>query len=103
MAKKKKEEKTSKRNSVLTEEQEKQLEEMVNNMLGIASNVVDEYKDLDLSSLSELSQSLGSIVQVNESSPFLDEVFKGDAWKKVVKNIPSIQKDPKEDKEDDTE
>jgi hypothetical protein len=66
-------------------------------MLGIASNVVDEYEGLDLSSLSELSQSLGSVVQINESSPFLDEVFKGDAWKKIVKNIPSISKDSKED------
>ena len=55
MAKNKKEEKTSKRNSILTEEQEKQLQEMVNNMLGIAANVVEEYEDIDLSPLSELS------------------------------------------------
>ena len=37
------------------------------------------------------------------NSPFLDEIFKGDAWKKVIKNIPSIPKDPKEDKEDASE
>ena len=85
---------------LITEEQEKQLQDMVNNMLEIASNVVEEYENLDLSELSELSS---SITQINENSPFLDEIFKGDAWKKVIKNIPSIPKDPKEDKEDDTE
>ena len=89
-----------KRINLITEDQEKQLQDMVNNMLEIASNVVEEYKNLDLSELSELS---GSITQIHEDSPFLDELFKGDAWKRVIKNIPSIPKDPKEDKEDDSE
>jgi len=90
----KKEEKTE----LLTKEQEKELQKMVENMLEIAANVVEEYGDLDLSELSELS---GSITQINENSPFLDEIFKGDAWKKVIKNIPPIPKDPKEDKDND--
>ena len=85
---------------LMTKEQEKVLQDMVNNMLEIASNVVEEYKDLDLSELSELS---GSITQINESSPFLDEVFKGDAWKKVKKNIPPIPKNPENDEKDDSE
>ena len=85
---------------LMTKEQEKVLQDMVNNMLDIASNVVEEYEDLDLSELSELS---GSITQINENSPFLDEIFKGDAWKKVIKNIPSLPNIPKEDKDDDTE
>ncbi len=84
----------------MTKEQEKVLQDMVNNMLDIASNVVEEYENLDLSELSELS---GSITQINESSPFLDEVFKGDTWKKVIKNIPPLPKTPKDDKEDDSE
>ena len=74
---------------LITEEQEKQLQDMVNNMLEIASNVVEEYKNLDLS---ELSGSLENIIQVHESSPFLDEVFKGEQWKKVIKNIPTMPK-----------
>jgi len=86
-----------KRKGLLTKAQEKKLDRMVKDMLEIASNVVEEYDGLDLSELSELS---GSITQVNENSPFLDEIFKGDAWKKVIKNIPPIPKDPKEDKED---
>ena len=85
---------------LMTKEQEKVLQDMVNNMLEIASNVVEEYENLDLSEFSELS---GSITQINESSPFLDEVFKGDAWKKVIKNIPSIPKDHEDDKKNDTE
>ena len=89
-----------KRKGLLTKAQEKKLDRMVKDMLEIASNVVEEYDGLDLSELSELS---GSITQVNENSPFLDEIFKGDAWKKVIKNIPSIPKDPKEDKEDASE
>ena len=84
----------------MTKEQEKVLQDMVNNMLDIASNVVEEYENLDLSELSELS---GSITQINESSPFLDEVFKGDTWKKVIKNIPPLPKTSKDDKEDDSE
>ena len=89
-----------KRINLITEDQEKQLQDMVTNMLEIASNVVDEYKNLDLSDLSELS---GSITQIHEDSPFLDELFEGDAWKKVIKNIPTLPKTPKDDKEDDSE
>ena len=89
-----------KNEGLLTKLQLKKLEKMAKDMLDIASNVVEEYKDLDLSELSELSS---SITQINENSPFLDEIFKGDAWKKVIKNIPPIPKDPKEDKEDASE
>ena len=82
---------------LLTKKQRKELTTMANEMLDIAANVVREYEDLDLSELSELSSSL---TQINENSPFLDEIFKGDSWKRVIKNISKI---PKEDKEDDTE
>ena len=87
-----------KRKGLLTKAQENKLDRMVKDMLEIASNVVEEYEDLDLSELSALS---GSITQINEASPFLDEIFKGDTWKKVVKNIPSTPKDPEEDKDND--
>jgi hypothetical protein len=50
------------------------------------------------------------VTEISEDSPYLDEVFKGDAWKKVLKaTIPNIDledidlgKDKKEDKEDDS-
>ena len=89
-----------KRKGLLTKAQEKKLDRIVKDMLEIASNVVEEYDDLDLSELSELSS---SITQINENSPFLDEIFEGDSWKKVIKNIPPIPKTPKDDKEDASE
>ena len=91
-----------KRKGLLTKVQEKKLDRMVKDMLEIASDVVEEYGDLDLSELSELS---GSITQINADSPFLDEIFEGDAWKKVIKNIPSTPEVPDQDteEEDDTE
>ena len=93
---------------ILTKEQEKQLQKMVNDMLDIAGNVIDEYKEvsdgdgieIDYSDLLTLS---GSLTQIHEDSPFLDELLKGESWKRVIKNIPSIPKDPKEDKDNDTE
>jgi len=88
MGKKKKQEEQG----FLTNEQEKKLQDMATEMLEIAAGVIDEYKDLDLSDLSELSGSLNQITQIHEDSPFLDEIFKGDAWKKVIKNIPSMPK-----------
>ena len=87
-----------KRKGLLTKIQEKKLDRMVKDMLEIASDVVEEYDDLDLSELSELS---GSITQINENSPFLDEIFKGDQWKKIIKNIPTMPTDPEEDKDND--
>ena len=85
MAKKKKKE------GILSEDQEKKLKNMVNDMLDIANTVVEDYKsledELDLSELSDLS---GSLTQIHMDSPFLDEIFEGDSWKKVIKNIPTI-------------
>ena len=59
-----------KKTELLSEKQEKQLQDMVNNMLDIAADVVEDYKDVDLSELQALS---GSITQIHEDSPFLKE------------------------------
>ena len=75
---------------LLTKEQEGKLQKMINNMLDVAADVVKEYKDIDCSELQELS---GSLTQINENSPFLDEIFEGDSWKRVVKNMPKKSKD----------
>ena len=82
-----------KKTELLSEKQEKQLQDMVNNMLDIAADVVEDYKDVDLSELQALS---GSITQIHEDSPFLDGIFKGESWKKVIKNIPATPKKPKD-------
>ena len=97
MAKKKKEEKIE----LLTKEQEKQLQSMVNGMLNVAADIVKEYDDLDLDDLKTLS---GSVTQINQNSPFLDEIFKGNAWKRVIKNMEEKPINPDtEDTEDASE
>ena len=78
---------------LLSKKQEKQLQKMVNDMLDSAADVVKEYKDLDFSELNKISS---SITQIHEDSPFLDGIFKGKSWKKVVKNIPTTPKKPKD-------
>ena len=47
-----------------------------------------EYEDLDLGELAALS---GSITQVHETSPYLNELFKGDSWKRVMSSY-NLQK-----------
>ena len=61
----------------LTKKQKEQLQKMTDEMLHDVKDVVDDYKK----NPSEIS---GSIVQVNENSPFLKEQFKGDSSKKVI-------------------
>ena len=99
MAKKKKNE----FEGLLTEEQAKKLQDLTSELLAVAGKVVEEYEDLDLSELSELSSSLDQITQIHEDSPFLDEIFEGDSWKKIITAIPPIPTTPKETKEDDSE
>ena len=86
-----------KKEGLLNKSQLKKLEKMAKDMLDIAANVVEEYEDLDLSELSELSSSM---TQINENSPFLDEIFEGDSWKKVITNMQDSSKENKEDASD---
>ena len=74
--------KTDEFGGLLNKEQQKELQNMINGMLDTASDLAKEYKDLDLSELNSLS---GSITQISENSPFLNDLFKGDSWKKVSK------------------
>ena len=99
MAKKKK----NKIEPLVSEEQQKKLQALANEMITIASNLIDEYEDedLDFSSLASLSGSAQFITQIHEDSPYLDDVFKGEAWKKIIKNIPTMPEI--KDKKDDTE
>ena len=64
-----------------TSEIEKSLQVMVDDMLKMATDVAKEYQKLDVSELAELS---GSITEISEDSPFLNEIFEGDAWKNVM-------------------
>ena len=46
--------------------------------MSLSTEVVEDY-ELNPSEIS------GSVVEINENSPFLDEEFKGDGWKKVIR------------------
>ena len=74
------------------------LQEIVQEMLGAATDVKKEY-DLDIDALTDMS---GSITRIHEDSPFLDEIFKGDSWKKVIKtDFLTPEPTKKEDKDDE--
>ena len=83
---------------LLSDKQKSQLQNIVSKMIKLAADTAEEYKNVDLSQLQALS---GSILQIHEDSPFLDETFKGDDWKRVLAHVP--EKPEFIDKEDDTD
>jgi len=72
-----------------TTEIQKSLYKLVDDMLTLATDVAKEYDGVDTTELEELS---GSVVQISENSPFLDEIFKGDSWKKVMSMSTAVNK-----------
>ena len=62
----------------MKKEEKKQLQKLIDEINNEAKNIVEDY----LKNPSEIS---GSVVQVNQNSPYLDEEFKGSGWKKVIK------------------
>ena len=65
----------------LTKKQKEELQRLTDEIMGLAVEVIDDYE----SNLSEIS---GSTVEIHEDSPFLDERFKGNKWKRVLRDIP---------------
>ena len=62
----------------LTKKQKEELQKLTNELMNLSTEVVEDY-ELNPSEIS------GSVVEINENSPFLDEEFKGDGWKKVIR------------------
>ena len=58
-----------------------ELKNMTKEMTKEAKKVVTDYKE----NPSEMS---GSVVEINQDSPYLDERFEGNQWQKVVNKIP---------------
>ena len=75
----------------LTKKQKEELQRLTEELSDLSIEVVKDY-ELNPSKIS------GSTVEVHEDSPFLDERFEGDKWKRVLTHIPI-----KSDEEDDTE
>ena len=83
----------------LTKKQKEELQKLTEELMNLSTEVIEDY-ELNPSEIS------GSLVQINEDSPFLDVntsgiVFDGNKWKKVIKNIPENSKGIKKD--NDTE
>tara|TARA_Y100001963_G_scaffold157602_1_gene254277 strand:+ start:122 stop:397 length:276 start_codon:yes stop_codon:yes gene_type:complete len=89
MAKKKKED-TNEIPEFDTSAIEESLKGLMDEILTLATDVVDEYKNLDLSELADVS---GSVINIAENSPFLNEIFQGDAWKKVINQTTGSKSD----------
>ena len=76
-----------------------ELKKLTDEMLDIAKDVKKDYK-LDTDALNDMSSSL---TRIHEASPYLDEIFQGDSWKKVLKTdlpVPPLKETKKEDKDD---
>ena len=65
-------------NLKLTKKQKEELQRLADEIMNLSTEVVNDYELTP----SEIS---GSIVEINENSPFLDGEFKGDGWKKVIR------------------
>tara|TARA_Y100000401_G_scaffold112120_1_gene111158 strand:- start:415 stop:684 length:270 start_codon:yes stop_codon:yes gene_type:complete len=81
--------KEKKETELLSKKQQEELESMVSKLVDVAADAVKEYKDLDFSEMAKIS---GSITQIHEDSPFLNDLFKGDSWKKVIGSFPDKPK-----------
>ena len=75
----------------LTKRQKEELQKLTDELSDLSIEVVKDY-ELNPSEIS------GSSVEIHEDSPFLDERFEGNKWKRVLRNIPT-----KSDKNNDTE
>ena len=65
----------------LSKEEKEELQRLTDEINEEAKNVVEDY----VKNPSEIS---GSVVEINENSPFIDErVPEGDGWKKVLKGL----------------
>ena len=62
----------------LTKKQKEELQKLAEEIMNLSAEVVEDYK-LTPSKIS------GSVVEINENSPFLDKEFKGEGWKKVIR------------------
>ena len=62
----------------LTKKQREELQKLTEELMSLSTEVVEDY-ELNPSEIS------GSIIEINQNSPFLDKEFKGNKWKKVIR------------------
>ena len=64
--------------TILTKKQKEELQKLTEELMNLSTEVVEDY-ELNPSEIS------GSIIEINQNSPFLDKEFKGNKWKKVIR------------------
>tara|TARA_R100000008_G_C3549681_1_gene149630 strand:+ start:698 stop:946 length:249 start_codon:yes stop_codon:yes gene_type:complete len=62
---------------ILTKEQKEELQKLADELKNIADDVVGEYLEVP-------SQISGSVVQIHENSPFMNEMYSETGWKHVI-------------------
>jgi len=62
---------------ILTKEQKEELQKLADELINIADGVVEDYIDVP----SEMS---GSVVNIHENSPFMNEMYSDTGWKHVI-------------------
>ena len=62
----------------LTKKQKEELQKLTEELMNLSTEVVEDY-ELNPSEIS------GSVVEINENSPFLDKELTGNKWKKVIR------------------
>ena len=62
----------------LTKKQKEELQRLTDELMNLSTEVVEDYE-------LNPSETSGSVIEINENSPFLDGEFKGDGWKKIIR------------------
>ena len=62
----------------LTKKQKEELQKLIDEMIELSSELVEDY-ELNPSEIS------GSVVEINENSPYLDKEFRGNSWKRIIR------------------
>ena len=62
----------------LTKKQKEELQRLADEIMNLSTEVVEDY-ELNPSEIS------GSVIEINENSPFLDGEFEGGGWKRVIR------------------
>ena len=62
----------------LTKKQKEELQKLTNELMELSTEVVEDYQ-LNPTEIS------GSVIYVNEDSPFLDEKIKDSGWKRIIR------------------
>ena len=69
----------------LTKKQEKELQQLTNEITKLATEVVIDYEKIP-------SKASGSIIEINENSPYLYDWLEEDQWKRVLTQVPIVDK-----------